>query len=334
MSFSQILIKYSGNTAEPTDLAVGELAYSDYSGKLFIGTGTGVVHIGGAEVLARLVAIEDYNIPAIRSELNTAMADIGLARGDIQALLTTAIPALEAQLLDHVGRIEALESLVGGTGTATFDQVVINGDLIVNGTTTTVNSTVTSLTDPVIRLGSDTDAADGLDRGVSFQHFDVVSGAVKTGFFGMDGTDGKFKFVGDATETGSNVFDGAAGIIVAEVEGNASTATKLAAAVDVALSGEVTGSASFDGASATTIVVTVDADSEAVAEKLVRRDASGGAKFGDVVAGSIIASGDVQGQSLGLVGSASMQNANLAGNLSSVGANSMIVGFTINGGSF
>ena len=54
--------------------------------------------------------------------------------------------------------------------------VTIRGNLQVDGTTTTVNSTVTTLDDPIITLGGDTAPAsdDGKDRGVEFRYLSLI----------------------------------------------------------------------------------------------------------------------------------------------------------------
>lgn len=70
---------------------------------------------------------------------------------------------------------------------------VIDGNLTVNGTTTSVNSTVTTLNDPVIKVGDgSTVAVDLIDRGVNFDYGDGT--AVKTGFFGFDNATNRFSY--------------------------------------------------------------------------------------------------------------------------------------------
>lgn len=135
---------------------------------------------------------------------------------------------------------------IASNGDVTFSQdISIAGNLTVNGTTTTVNSTVVTIEDPIIILGSGTPTSDdNKDRGVSFNWY---NGSAKTGFFGFDDSSGKFIFVPDATIT-NEVVSGTSGVIVASLEGNASTATKLLNARNFSLSGEVTASSvSFDG---------------------------------------------------------------------------------------
>ena len=79
--------------------------------------------------------------------------------------------------------------------------VVIKGDLQVDGTTTTINSTQVTIDDPIFLLGGDTvpSADDNLDRGIEFRwHNGTVA---KLGFFGYDDSAEEFIFVPDATDT-------------------------------------------------------------------------------------------------------------------------------------
>jgi hypothetical protein len=96
--------------------------------------------------------------------------------------------------------------------TAVFsDDVTIAGDLVVQGTTTQVESTVTNLQDPVITIGFNPDENSGplptnndaKDRGMEF--FWHNGTAAKRGFFGYDNSSGKFAFYPDATNS-SEVF--------------------------------------------------------------------------------------------------------------------------------
>ena len=63
--------------------------------------------------------------------------------------------------------------------------VEIWGDLLVQGTTTTVNSTTLTVDDPIITLGGDTapQAADSLDRGVEFRYYQ--SSSARVGFLSL-----------------------------------------------------------------------------------------------------------------------------------------------------
>jgi len=123
--------------------------------------------------------------------------------------------------------------------------VVVTGDLTVNGTTTTVNSTTVEIADPVFEIGEGT-SDDNLDRGIKFNWHN--GSTAKIGFFGMDDTDGTFKFISDATDS-SSVFSGSVGD--AEFGGltvsSLTTSGNLSGA-GLALSGSIT---SLDGAAPT-----------------------------------------------------------------------------------
>lgn len=106
----------------------------------------------------------------------------------------------------------AIGQAVGTTDSPTFNSLTVNGDLMVSGTTTTVNSTTISVDDPVITVGGDTAPAsdDNKDRGIEFRWHNGVS--ARTGFFGFDDSTGYFTFIPDATNT-SEVFTGTKGSI-------------------------------------------------------------------------------------------------------------------------
>ena len=101
------------------------------------------------------------------------------------------------------------------------DNVTISGNLTVNGTTTTVNSTTVSVADPVFELG-DSSSDDNLDRGIKLKYNN--SGA-KIAFMGLDDTDQKFVMIADATDT-SSVFSGTQATLKADLDGTVNTATQ------------------------------------------------------------------------------------------------------------
>jgi hypothetical protein len=100
----------------------------------------------------------------------------------------------------------------GGTVIVDDDLIVNNnttilGNLLVSGTTTTIESSVTTISDPILTLGSGTIAADdGKDRGIEFIYYD---GGVKTGFFGYDNENSRFAFFTGATNSNED-FNGIA----------------------------------------------------------------------------------------------------------------------------
>ena len=97
------------------------------------------------------------------------------------------------------GQIDVEGDATVGGDLAVTGNTVLSGDLTVSGTTTTVDTTVTTLTDPVMHVGQGSLAAgDAYDRGVSFEYGD---GSVKDGFFGMDIQTKRFVFQKDLTST-------------------------------------------------------------------------------------------------------------------------------------
>ena len=102
------------------------------------------------------------------------------------------------------------------TNDSTSGVVEIWGDLLVQGTTTTVNSTTLTVDDPIITLGGDTapTQADSLDRGVEFRYYQ--SSSARVGFFGWDSSyansniwsgTGGYRFLVDATNS-AEIFSG------------------------------------------------------------------------------------------------------------------------------
>ena len=93
---------------------------------------------------------------------------------------------------------------------ASADKLIISGDFEVTGTTTTINSTVVTVDDPIFTLGGDTapGSDDNKDRGIEFRYHDGSSARV--GFFGYDDSASAFTFLTAATNS-SEVFSGTVG---------------------------------------------------------------------------------------------------------------------------
>ena len=128
--------------------------------------------------------------------------------------------------------------------------VTIKDNLIVNGTTTTINSTVVTIDDPIFTLGGDTapSSDDNKDRGIEFRYH--TGSAAKVGFFGYDDSTQKFSFLVDATNS-SETFSGTTGTIVANLEGNVTGTLQTAAQTNITSVGTlssltVSGDATFN----------------------------------------------------------------------------------------
>lgn len=102
------------------------------------------------------------------------------------------------------------------TGASNTGSVVIEGNLTIKGTTTTVSSASVQSNNPTLILGMQSDssgeetaltAPDGLDKGLEFRWHNGTS--AKSGFFGYDTSANRFTFIEDATNT-NDTFSGTA----------------------------------------------------------------------------------------------------------------------------
>ena len=151
-----------------------------------------------------------------------------------------------------------------GTGNVTInDSLAVTGDLTVSGTTTTVNSETISLADNIIALNSNfTSGSPTEDTGIS-----VTRGGSAAKTLLWDETNDKWT-VGSETFVAAT-FEGAlTGNVTGNVSGssgsttgNAATATALQTSRTIGLSGDVSGSGSFDGTGNLTITATIADDS-------------------------------------------------------------------------
>ena len=144
---------------------------------------------------------------------------------------------------DYIASSAATMILDPGDDRAVSGKVQIMGDLQVDGTTTTINSTVTTIDDPIITLGGDTapGSDDNKDRGVEFRYYDSQA---RVGFFGYDdsandlgGHAGSFTFLYNATNT-AEVFSGTdAGIIAGNIKLTTGTASTTNTTGDLVVAG-------------------------------------------------------------------------------------------------
>lgn len=164
----------------------------------------------------------------------------------------------------YIGSQNTFNSIsIASNGNVTFAQnLSVGGNLTVNGTTTTVNSTVVTIQDPIIVLGSGSpNADDNKDRGIAFNFH--TGSVAKSGFFGYDDSTGGFTFIPDATFS-SEVISGTAGWatfagVSGDLSGNATTATTLQNTRTFAVSGETLAAAqNFNGGANVTLTTALD----------------------------------------------------------------------------
>lgn len=130
----------------------------------------------------------------------------------------TSVGALDGgSITSNFGTIDTGSSNITTTGT------VSAGDLTVTGTTTTVNSTVLTVVDPIIHLqtasgGGNLASDTNKDVGLMMEYY---SGSAKQAFLGFDDSAAKLTFIPEASLS-SEVVSGSVGTLVANLEGNVS----------------------------------------------------------------------------------------------------------------
>ena len=152
--------------------------------------------------------------------------------------------AVDSELLDGVDSTQFVRSDQDDTMNGNYtvsSNFTVNGDLIVNGTTTTINSNEISVDDKNIELGSVNLPTDTTANGGGI----ILKGST-------DKT-----ILWSSTDNLWHVNPG----IQTSITGNATSATKLATARTISISGDATGSALFDGTANSNIVLTIADDS-------------------------------------------------------------------------
>ena len=204
----------------------------------------------------------------------TGTGVIGL-KGPVQVTAGSNISSSDGNAISFSNSIDvdAIESRTAdtnltlsanGTGIVTVnDALTVTGNLIVSGTTTTVNSETISLADNIIVLNSNfTSGTPSEDTG-----FSVLRGGSATKSFIWDESEDKWS-VGSETMVAGTFEGNLTGNVTGNVTGssgsttgNAATATALATSRTIGLTGDVSGSGSFDGTGNLTITATIADDS-------------------------------------------------------------------------
>jgi hypothetical protein len=139
---------------------------------------------------------------------------------------------------------------VSTTSDVAFADLTLSGDLTVNGTTTTVNTATLNVSDNIITLNNDVTGTPSQDSGI-----EVERGTSANVSLTWDESEDEWTFGSYNVKASS--FEGS-------LTGNASTASsaaKLTTARTIALGGDLSGSASFDGTGNITISAAVADDS-------------------------------------------------------------------------
>ncbi len=140
----------------------------------------------------------------------------------------------------------------------TTTDLIVGGNLTVNGTTTTVNSNTVNIGDNTIVLNSDETGTPSQDAGI-----EIERGTSANVSWLWDETNDRWTAGTQSIYAGGGFTGNLTGDVTGNVSGNAGTATKLATARTLSLSGDATGSVSFDGSANADIVVAVADNSHA-----------------------------------------------------------------------
>jgi len=170
---------------------------------------------------------DDLQILGTANEITTAVTKVGT---DVKVTVSLPDDVTIGSDLVVTDNLTVSGNTVLGNATSdtvsTGGNLSVGGDLSVAGTTTTVNSTVVTIDDPIFTIGGDTapGSDDNKDRGIEFRWHN--GSAAKVGYFGYDDSASYFTFIPDATNT-SEVFSGTPG---AAHFGSLTLATDLAVA--------------------------------------------------------------------------------------------------------
>ena len=217
------LIEYTDGTDAISIAANGALTIATgatiTSGGLTVSAGASsflanvAIKASGGTTLQLNTSTTDVDEDGIIGRLNFSAPDES-AGTDAVALAASIVAKAAADFTASVNKTDII-FYVGESGTAAeamkigWDKkVTVKGDLQVDGTTTTVNSTTVTIDDPIFTLGGDgAGLDDAKDRGIEFKW---NSGGAKVGFFGMDDGDNTFMYIPDASVS-SEAYSGTLG---------------------------------------------------------------------------------------------------------------------------
>ena len=266
--------------------------------------------LGTATMVAKLVALHnalaDINALAARSTEISALGSrtteidaLYAIRADIDAIGDTAtlndISTVAGISTTHVASIN---QDLGTTDSPTFDAITVDtidpdptnigtpltiaGNLIVSGTTTTVNSNTVNIGDSIITLNSDEGGAPSQNAG-----FEVERGTSANVSFVWDEANGRFTTNGEDFAAGTFI-----GPLTGNVTGKADTADAWETPRTVQLQGDVTGTASnVDGSANITINTSMANGSVDLGTHTVGNYVEAGATSGNGLSGSLSAAG-------------------------------------------
>lgn len=140
---------------------------------------------------------------------------------------------------------------VGTSSNVTFGNVTVGGNLTVSGTTTYINTQTLNIGDNIITLNADETGTPSADAGIEVERGTSVNKSLI-----WDESEAEWSVGAERFKAGT--FEGN---LTGNVTGNSTTASTLQTPRTLALGGDLSGSASFNGGSNVTITATVADDS-------------------------------------------------------------------------
>ena len=184
---------------------------------------------------------------AVAGDLTVTGNDIKASGGTTALTLSGANVAVAGDLTVTGNDIKSS----GGTTALTLSgaNVTVAGNLTVSGTTTTVNSTTLTVTDPLVFVGNDNNATDAVDIGLFGMYDTSGSQDLYSGIF-RDASDGKWKLFKDSQAAPTTTVNtGATGYTIATLVANleGGTISSLASAISVPNGGTGAGTFTANG---------------------------------------------------------------------------------------
>lgn len=172
--------------------------------------GNGVVNVANLQVAGQT----PYRV--VFTDVDGLMVTDGNLQFDgddftVTGSLTVDNVVLNGSTINTTGTNTQLRIDPNGTGDFYVDRnVTVSGNLSVLGTTTTVDSTVVRIQDPIIELGRGANGApltanDGKDRGVRMWYYDVTANEEQSAWMGYDHPTEEFRYFNDAVITDEEV---------------------------------------------------------------------------------------------------------------------------------
>jgi hypothetical protein len=273
-------IKMNGGTTAITFSGSGDVAVA---GDLKVG-GNDIKTANGATALTLTDSTGDV---AVKGDLKVEGNDIKASDGTTAITMSSANVTVAGDLTVAGNDIKASD----GTTALTLSgaNVTVAGNLTVSGTTTTVNSTTLTVTDPLVFVGNDNNATDAVDIGLFGMYDTSGSLDLYSGIF-RDASDGKWKLFKDSQSAPTTTVNtGATGYTIATLVANleGGTISSLASAISVPNGGTGAATLTANGVLFGSGTSAIQATSVGTAGQVLKSGGSGNApSFGNIDGGT------------------------------------------------